>query len=247
MKNILLTLAAVSSGIASSNAAITVAGEYANGAASFNSSVLNNDLIDKNETTATHTRTSGTVNTGWAIDGIYDGLAYNAASNRVGISYYSNAEVVDTFSLAGSATGYDITSITSITSWEGTNNQHAAQSYEILISTVDNPTYTTLLLPNTVDPNDTGAGSGYIAFNNMVWYDPGNYAINNADTSKVTITDTTGVLATGVLGIRFRITNQLGSTVFNEIDVVGVATVVPEPTTALLGGLGVLLLLRRRR
>ena len=64
------------------------------------------------------------------------------------------------------------------------------------------------------------------------------------------MTDTTGVLASGVTGIRF-ITSPTSTSaevgIIHEYDVFGTATVVPEPTTTALLGLGGLALILRRR
>ncbi len=61
--------------------------------------------------------------------------------------------------------------------------------------------------------------------------------------------DASAPLGTGIKAVRFVFANVVGAeteSMFREIDVLGVAS-VPEPSAALLGGLGMLALLRRRR
>jgi len=65
-----------------------------------------------------------------------------------------------------------------------------------------------------------------------------------------TYDNTSAPLISGVDAIRFNFFDPNGEaierTVYREIDVIGTAT-IPEPSDALLGGLGLLALLRRRR
>ena len=136
-----------------------------------------------------------------------------------------------TYTLAGSVTGYDITSINTIYGWKDGAMRYTAQKYDVLISTVSTPAFTAL---TSVD---------YAPFTN-----------NPEASSQVSLTDTTGVLASGVTGIRFIISPTSTSPevgIIHEYDVFGTATVpaaVPEPsTTALLGLGGLALILRRRK
>jgi hypothetical protein len=80
-------------------------------------------------------------------------------------------------------------------------------------------------------------------------FQPFSDATTAGGSTKVNVTDTTGILATGVDAIRFDIldtfSNNAGGVVMREIDVFG--TAVPEPSATLLFGLGGLVLLRRRR
>lgn len=128
----------------------------------------------------------------------------------------------------GSGLGFDITEIQSIASWQGAgfSNQH----YTVSVRFVGDAGFTPL---TTVD---------YQPFPAL--------PANNGGSTKVNVTDNTGVLASGVEAIRFDIldttSNDGGGTVFAEIDVFGSFT-VPEPSAAVLLGLGGLTLLRRRR
>ncbi len=163
---------------------------------------------------------AGSFNTAGAHDG-------STVANS-GYAYWgSGGTVILTYTLAGSATGYDIDSINTIYGWGDSRGRHAAQHYDIEITTVANATFTAL---TSVD------------------YDPFTDSLQGS--SQVTITDDAGALATGVTGIKFVIRSDNGSEVgvIHEYDVIGSATVIPEPTTAtLLGAFGLSLLFRRRK
>jgi len=85
-----------------------------------------------------------------------------------------------------------------------------------------------------------GAPGTFLDYGTSTYFDPAsNYGISR-------ITDSTGTIATGVAALRFSaptVKNNWGG--ISEIDVFGVA--IPEPSSALLGSLGMLALLRRRR
>ncbi len=125
--------------------------------------------------------------------------------------------------------GYNITEVQSIAAWQGASFQN--QRYEILVSTVGSAAFTLLA---TVNFQPASGTSGSV----------------QGGATKINVTDSLGVLATGIDAIRFNILDSSGATaggtVFREIDVFGIST-VPEPSSALLGGLGLLAILRRRR
>ncbi len=103
--------------------------------------------------------------------------------------------------------GYDITEVQSIAAWQGASFQN--QRYEILVSTVGSAAFTLLTTVN-FQPASGTAGSV------------------QGGATKVNVTDSTGILATGIDAIRFNILDASGATaggtVFREIDVFGVPT-----------------------
>lgn len=117
--------------------------------------------------------------------------------------------------------GYDITEFRLFSGW---NDDRASQQYTISYSLVGSSAFTTLTSITSLQ----------------------------SDGSLLTRTydDTSAPLLTGVDAVRFNFVypnNEFGrATVYREIDVLGIAT-VPEPSAALLGGLGMLALLRRRK
>ena len=108
--------------------------------------------------------------------------------------------------------GYDITEVQSIAAWQGASFQN--QRYEILVSTVGSAAFTLLA---TVNFQPASGTSGSV----------------QGGSTKVNVTDSLGVLATGIDAIRFNILDSSGAagggTVFREIDVFGVSTFATPP------------------
>jgi hypothetical protein len=133
--------------------------------------------------------------------------------------------VTYSLNLAASPLGYTITGVDTYGGWnDGGWDQ---QLYTVAISTVANPG----LFVDYASVNFNPPGTG------------------NPSASQVQITDTTGVLATGVAAVRFRSDQpaapENGYTGYTEIDVFGAP--VPEPVGVGLAGLIVAGLISRRR
>ena len=132
----------------------------------------------------------------------------------------------DTFNLdvTTNPLGYDISEINIYTGW---NDARAGQHYTIAYTPVGG-TLTTINIVNDADDVSFTASNGSLRSSSF------NLGLTGVES--ITITPVTGAL------------NSSGS-VPREIDVIGAPTVVPEPSAygMLLGGLGLLTLLRRRK
>lgn len=165
----------------------------------------------------------------WPASGTNDGSATGGGVAGDYAYWDQQTTVTLTYELTGSATGYDITSINSIYGWDE-SRRHAAQYYSVYVATVADPNYTLL---------------------HTVAYDPITAAFVPGS-SQVTLTDTEGVLAKGVTGIRFIAIEDPGGLydevgVIHEFDVFGIPS-VPEPgSLAVLAVSGLLIMRRRRR
>lgn len=209
------------------NAAIMQANVFTEGEAdTYDANARSDDLI--NQGAATLGSFDSSLPGTWPASGTNDGTA-TAGTVTGDYAYWDfQTTVTLTYELTGSATGYDIQSINTIYGFQS-GNRHAAQYYTVYVATTDDPTYQLL---------------------HTVAYDPVTTLLIEAAT-QVTLTDSTGALASGVTGIRFiAIDDALGQYeevgVIHEIDVFGVAT-TPEPTSmALLAAAGLCLMRRRR-
>ncbi len=134
------------------------------------------------------------------------------------------------FDLTASPGGYDITSIDTYEAWGDRNGQN----FNVLISFVNDPT----ALVTLIDGSTNGpwiAGSGNNTYNMVTFTNNGGGVLDNGSIS-----------ATGVARIRFDFLDaDDGFNMYREIDVIG--TAVPEPSTAMLGTLGCIALLRRKK
>ncbi len=195
----------------------------------YGTNALDNDLINEGAPTLL-SFTSSVPEEVWPESGVHDGSATGGGASGDYSYWDAPSSVTLTFELTGSATGYDITSINTIYGYVA-GNRHAAQNYSVYFATVAQPDYT---LFHTVD------------------YDPSTAPNNVEVSSQVTLTDSTGVLASGVTGVRFIAVDDADGDftevgVIQELDVVGNPT-VPEPASmALLAASGLLLMRRRRR
>ena len=190
----------------------------------YDGNVSTTDLINVGSSALGSFTSSDNSTWGGGPAGVHDGSSVSSSGYAL---WFQSTPVTLEYTLAGSATGYDITSINSIYGWNDASVRYASQKYDVLISTVSTPAFTAL---TSVD---------YAPFNS-----------NPEASSQVTLTDTTGVLASGVTGIRFIISPTSTSPevgIIHEYDVFGTATVVPEPGSLALLGLGGLLIARRRR
>lgn len=245
-----LALAVTTAALATSSyGAVTITTQSSSGTLFSNttwaSQLKNNDLIN----TTTGRLSGAPVYAGGAdpsmpISGLNNGGTQDSAYPSTQSTYIRSASdftqnggttAIATFNLdttsPGFTSGYNITSINSFMGLDGFSlpQSQANQTYTVSVSLVGSAAYTDI------------ATVGYSPFANV---NGTNYE------SYVSITDSTGVLATGVDSIRFTFLKAPGAltntgTVIRELDVLG--TAVPEPSAALLGGLGVLALLRRRR
>jgi hypothetical protein len=169
------------------------------------------------------------------LSGLNDGsaaansnLTYWSAKNEPSANWLP---VTITFTLVGSPTGYDLTSIQSIAGWDGA--YLGDQSFQLLLSI------------------NGGEFTDFGTYTNTT-------TLNGGDNSTMTtLTDSTGVIASGVTGIQFifqdpgTVQGGDGGTVIHELQAFGVATAVPEPQTWGLLGAGLSLAafagLRRRK
>jgi len=174
--------------------------------------------------------------------GFYDG----STAGNPNFSYYALTEPTGNlpqtyvFNLTGSATGYDISKIQSVAGWS--DSQLGDQDYDVFVKTVANPTFTQLGGDFSNDP-----------------FTAANTANTLANATMTTITDSSGVIASGVTAIQFNLISTgfsqttangaAGGTLYRDVAVIGTPTAVPEPTSVavLIGATGLLVSLRRGR
>lgn len=172
---------------------------------------------------------------GSAPDGPQVGFAITAANNGAGLAdstdslWYQPGWTTNlTFTLntnpatGGSATGYDISSVSVFAGWTDLA-VFSDQIWDLQVATTTVPAFTSLH-----------------AVNFMPYTNTEDTAVTS---SRVVLTDDTGVIATGVTAVRFAISKPtIYGTVFKEFDVYGTAT-IPEPATwiMLVAGLSGLL------
>lgn len=233
VSKIIIGLMVTSLAACMSQAAVMVTGVNTTVDAAYASDVSNSDLVNSGSSTLTTVNLSAPP--GASSPTAHNNGAVGTVGNSGEITFWLDATVGQTYSITYNLStitntlGYDITSIQTIHGWNNNSGYQKNQNYEVFVSTVGSAGFTSI---------------GSVAYN------PFTTAITTAST-KVNITENaSGVLAFGIDQIRFTYTitgggPQPGPTI-REIDVFGVAS-VPEPKAALLGGLGLLALLRRRR
>ena len=140
-----------------------------------------------------------------------------------------------TFDTSVNTLGYDISEITTFAAWFNNGASLANQLYDLEFSVVGETSFNSLGQTNFI-PFDGEAEDASGA--TQVTHTGENNApliASGVDAIRITFLDS-GVLNGGVNG-----------TVFQEVDVFGVATTVPEPSSTALVGLGGLALLLRRK
>lgn len=177
-----------------------------------------NDLIGSSQaslaTAAVSASYSGFPGTG-INDGVYSNTA--AANTFFQTAVHFPATAVYDLNLTTSPNGYDITSIDSFMGWATVSQRQANQNFTVEVSTVGSPGYVPLAYVDYAP--FTGSG--------------GNYE------TRVTLSDGSGVLASGVDSIRF-IFGDPGTagtapqgTVIREIDVLGVPSAAAPAVPAI--------------
>jgi hypothetical protein len=223
LKTISLAALALASFTGVSHAAVVISG-------SGNNTGFTVSGIDLLQTQLSSTSNNITINTGennqWSggatVASLTDGSFPTSPNSSTGSLTITGGNVVYTLDTSVNTYGYDLTSIGIFSGW----NDDGRDGINVTVS------YATVAAPLTF-VNITTATQ-----------DNGSARFENAN---ITENVSPNVLATGVKAIRFTFNSQENGAVgYKELDVIGVAT-IPEPSAALLGGLGLLALLRRRR
>lgn len=230
-KFILTALAVLALAAGSASAAVTFSGGTTGTISELNSTT---ELFFSGNQSSTDliNGVTGTSISGWnltngstvpeLVDGIH-GLSFVPAGNTVQGAWTTVGATV-TFSLGSNPLGYNITSIRSIAAWSGAG--FGNQAWTLETQNVGGGSFTTVAT-TSYQPHGTGSGS--------------------PQASQILLTDLniTGVQAVRITANSVNGGANAGAFVFREFDVIGAA--IPEPSSALLGALGALALLRRRR
>ncbi len=206
----------------------------------YDGNILNNDLIEAGSSALAGTpTTTGTIGDSVVPSSVdnWAGLTDGTISNNTWITN-SNAgaspapSITYNFNIDANPLGYKLTSIRSIYGWNS-SAFYSDQRYVVDIAMVGSPTTFTQLAD--VDYRPFGYNTN----------EDGSPAPNS---SQLTLTDSTGTLATGVAAVRFTFLNNRGGyadqydgQVIREIDVSG--SPIPEPNTIMILLTGLLSLL----
>jgi hypothetical protein len=189
----------------------------------FDSAIVSTDLINQGRASLVSVAATGgptfpVAGTNDATTTHTSGLTYWGGTHPAGedVSYTLNTNP----GTGGSATGYTLTQVNSFYGWQDSRSRHAAQEWVMSVETVTDPTTFQQVASVVYAPFAPTDGAG--------------------GSTKVTLTDTTGALASGVIAIQFHVntfsssgnpgyTGELG--VIREYDVLGAATPAPEPAT----------------
>ena len=192
--------------------------------------IRSDDLIDNHKlgVTLENVTHSNLTVSGGSSSGLNDGVGGNDLSTLTSANTWSSSgNWTTTFTLKTdvNTAGYDISEIHSFSAWA---DMRVHQKYEVLYSTVSDPTnFISLGIYSDTTHNN------------------GSYMMK--------LTRDNGLIASGVKAIRFNFrdpTDGSDSTVYQEIDLIGVATAVPEPMAFIMlasGMVGLLAYAWRKR
>ncbi|MDP4623927.1 MAG: hypothetical protein NWT08_02190 [Akkermansiaceae bacterium] len=158
----------------------------------------------------------------------------------------TTTSVTLTFDVTTNTLGYDITGIKTVAGWNELSGGRSNQGYAITFTFV-NDTTATFVNKQNWEPNLSDS----FYWTEVEFTEDGG-GVLNSDTVAVNggaAAADAGTTATGVKAISwttFDNANPGSIVLYREFDVFGTAT-VPEPSVAILGGIGLLALLRRRR
>lgn len=219
-------IAALLSSGAVSHAAIIQANTY-NGT-STGLPVLNNDLLQTNLLSTTSAGSIGSFGSG-TLAALTNGVLGTAGAvfQAQNVAPGSGSTITFTLDTSVNPQGYDIASILTTASWDTGRD---GQQYTVSYATVANPGIFNNLI-SIASFNPTG-----VPF--------------NPSTTQVLLTETGGILATGVSALRFSFTDfENSGTAYREIDVTGTAVTISEPAILplFLCGLGLVLTLNGKK
>jgi hypothetical protein len=191
----------------------------------FDANISALDLVNTGQLTLSGTTATAPTFPPYTLNGLHDGAAATDANLAFWLTNTTSVTVTFTLNTSASPLGYDISSVRNIQGFPSHAGIYANQMFDILYSTVSDP--------STFQPLAT------------ISYQPFAANDNNSGSTMVTLTNTTGVLATQVAALQLNIPiTSSQSAVYREFDVFG--TPIPEPSACALLGLGGLLLLKRR-